>query len=130
MILDTQSHCIIEYLPELHCVLQTWKGFAVSEKFRQSIRKTIEFFQTNTLASSIISDTTQQDAVKPQDAEWVATYATPILVKHGLRKLAFVAPKSVVTKMAEEHFARKAGEELEIRWFSDVAAAKTWISQK
>lgn len=129
MLIDHQAHCRIEYLPELQCVLQTWQGFAGSEKFRQSIQKTVEYFQTHPDVQAIISDTLQQGPVSPKDAEWVATVATPLLAQHGLRRMAFIVPENILTKMAEQHFARQTQGDLQIQWFTDVASAKAWIKQ-
>jgi hypothetical protein len=129
MIVDSQTYCVLEYLPEFQCMLQTWKGFAGSEKFRQSVQKTIDFFQTHQDVRYIISNTLEQGPVSPKDAEWVATVANPILEKHGLRKMAFIVPQNVITKMAEELFARQLQGKVEIRWFADLASAKAWIQQ-
>jgi hypothetical protein len=128
--IDKQPHCSIEYIPNLHCVVQTWRGFAGSQKFRQSIQKTIEYFQTHPEVRYIISDTRQQEMVAREDTEWLATQANPQLVEAGLRKLAFIAPQSLLTKMAEERYAYLSEGLPEIRWFADFEQAKAWIGER
>ena len=130
MIVDTQPYCTLEYLPEFHCLLQTWEGFARSQQFRDSIQKSLEFFQAHSHdVRSIISDTRKQEAVSKENAEWVGAEITPKLVQHGLQKMAFIAPEHIVTKWAEERFAQTAGERPQIRWFPTIDEAKTWISE-
>ncbi len=129
MLIDKQSYCTLEYLPELHCLMQTWPGFARSQQFRASIQKTVEFFQSRPDVCSIISDTRKQEVVSKEDAEWVGAEMMPKLVQHGLQKMAFIAPEQVVTKLAEERFAQAVGERPQIRWFLTVDEAKNWIAE-
>jgi len=127
MIVYHQPYCQIDYLPELRCAIQHWQGFAKSTEFREAILKTIELFETHGNLAYIISNTQRSEVVKKEDAEWVATYANPRLVEHGLQKIAFIVPTSVLTKWSVEHFRTKSEEKPEIRWFDDVEHAKKWI---
>lgn len=129
MMIYNQSYCRIEYLPELRCVMQNWHGFAKSAEFRDAILKTIEFFETHEKAAYIISNTQHSEIVRKDDAEWVATYANPRLVEHGLRKITFIVPTNVLLKWSVEHFRAKSEETPAIQWFDDVEHAKAWIRQ-
>ena len=82
MQIEDKPHCTIDYDPTLKCVIQTWRGFAGSQNFLASILKTIEVF-TQYDAEAIISNTQNAEVVKQADADWVATYANPILIQHG-----------------------------------------------
>ncbi|MCG8683887.1 MAG: hypothetical protein MI892_03360, partial [Desulfobacterales bacterium] len=77
----------LEFDPVKKQLVQRWQGFAVSEKFREAIDKTVSFVSTNAV-NSIISDTLQQKVVKPDDSQY-AQSAMPKLFKNGVKKMAF-----------------------------------------
>lgn len=126
MFVDVQPHCQIEYLPELRCVVQTWRGYAASAQFRDSIEKTIAFSQTNEI-TGIISDTRAQDIVAMEDIQWLASQGNPRLFAAGVKRLAFVSPRNPFTGMGESDYAHRTGKDMEIRWFATPELAKTWL---
>jgi hypothetical protein len=129
MLIEDKAHCTIEYDPALKCVIQTWKGFAGSENFRASILKTIDAFAQHE-ASSIISNTQDSKVVSQPDADWVAEYANPILISHGLRKMAFIVPVNVFARRSVDRFREETkGQALAIRYFDDVDKAKAWLAE-
>jgi hypothetical protein len=129
MLIEDKPHCTIEYDPTLKCVIQTWKGFAGSENFRAAILKTIEVFEQRE-AQSIISNTQNSKVVSPADADWVAGYANPILISHGLRKIAFIVPENVFARRSVDHFRDETkGQALATQYFADLATARAWVSE-
>lgn len=128
-LIENKSHCVLEYDPALQCVVQTWKGFARSSDFRQSILKTIEFFQTHAGMRGIISNTQESEVVSEKDADWVAQEANPLLVKHGLQKIAFILPKSVLAKWSVDHFMQEVETIPAMQYFDNLEAAKAWIEK-
>ena len=126
--IEDKAHCPIEYDPELKCVIQTWKGFSGSKNFRASILKTIEIFKVYDV-EAIISNTQESEVVKQSDADWTANYANPILVEHGLRKMAFIVPKNVVAQWSVDHFMEETAEQqLAIQYFDNLTEAQAWIA--
>ncbi|MCP4104456.1 MAG: hypothetical protein GY749_02810 [Desulfobacteraceae bacterium] len=128
MQIDDKPHCTIDYDPKLKCVIQTWRGFAGSQKFRASILETIDAFARHD-AEAIISNTQEAEAVKQNDADWVATYANPILIRHGLCRIAFIVPESVLGKWSVNHFMQESTEQLKMQYFDNFDKAKAWIAQ-
>ncbi len=129
MQIDDKPHCTIDYDSNLKCVIQTWRGFAGSQNFRTSILKTIDVFAQHD-AETIISNTQEAEAVKQNDADWVTTYANPILIQHGLCRIAFIIPKSVLGKWSVSHFIQESTEQqLKMQYFDDLDKAKAWIIQ-
>ena len=129
MLIEDKPHCTIEYDPALKCVIQTWKGFAGSANFRASILKTIEVFEQHE-AKSIISNTQNSKVVSPADGAWVAEHANPILISHGLRKIAFIVPENVFARRSVDHFlVETKGQALATQYFADLATAKAWVSE-
>ena len=127
MIIYHSPYCQIDYLPERRCLIQNWRGFAKSAEFREAILKTIEFFETQGNLAYIISNTQNSEVVKKEDAEWVATYANPRLVAHGLQKIAFIVPTSILLKWSVDHFRITSQEIPAIQWFDDLEQAMLWM---
>jgi hypothetical protein len=75
-------------------------------------------------ASKIVSNTKDFAVVRKEDADWVATQITPLLVKHGLRYMAFIIPSRAFTKISEDNFKSKAGDGVQIRYFNDQRMAE------
>ena len=125
MLIEKKPHCTIEYDPNSKCILQTWIGFAGSENFRASIMKTIETV-IEYGARSVISNTKNSKVVAPDDIKWLAEYANPILLSHGVRKVAFVESENPYTCRSTSHFR---GQTLATEYFDSVDKAKAWISE-
>lgn len=129
MLIEEKQYCTITYDAERKTVIQTWRGFAGSQNFRASILKTIEVFQQYE-AHSIIGNTLTSEVVKQADADWVANYANPILRQHGLRRIAFIVPESVLAQWSVERFVREADEaSLMIEYFDCLDNATAWIAE-
>ncbi len=128
MVIDSQPHCQIEYLPDSLCIVQTWQGFAGSAQFRESLEKTIAFAQANEVRG-IISDTREQKIVSAEDITWLATKGNPRLMAAGVRRLAFIAPRDAFTRMGENSYAYSSKGQMEIRWFVDFNQALAWIER-
>lgn len=122
------QNIVIERDDNLKCLIQNWKGFASSERFRESIKKTIELFEDKKL-NKILSNTKDFGMVKKEDTEWVGTYSMPLLIKNGLKYMAFVVPTNVFTQMSVDNFKKDASGPVEIRYFDDVVKARQWFTQ-
>lgn len=122
------QNIIIERDDKLKCLIQNWKGFASSEKFRESIKKTEDLFKDKTL-NKIISNTKDFGMVKKEDTEWVSTESMPTLIERGLKYMAFVVPSNVFSQMSVENFKKQSGDTIQIRYFDDVEKAKEWMAE-
>lgn len=122
------QNIVIERDDKLKCLIQNWKGFATSDRFREGIQKTIDLFQDKKL-NKILSNTKDFGMVKKEDTEWVNSYSMPILIKNGLRYMAFVVPSNVFAQMSVENFKKEMAGPVELRFYEDVDKAKEWMAQ-
>jgi len=127
MILYQQSYLTIEYEENLQCLIQHWKGFATSEQFRDGINQSITYF-TEKKINKLISNTKELAVIKKEDTDWVAAYATPIMVQHGLQYMAFIVPTNIFTQVSVSNFKSKAEDMLQIQYFNDLHIAIHWLS--
>ncbi|WP_017731131.1 hypothetical protein [Nafulsella turpanensis] len=122
------QNIVIERDDELKCLIQNWKGFASSERFREGIQKSIDLFKDKKL-NKILSNTKDFGMVKKEDTEWVNSYSMPLLIKDGLKYMAFVVPSNVFSQMSVENFKKQSEGPVEIRYFDDVSKAKEWMAE-
>src|SRR5687768_9481999 len=108
MILYQKPYVTIELDEKAHCLIQNWKGFATSEQFREAINQSVRFFEEKQNLNKIISNTKDLAVVKKEDTDWVANNANPVLIKHGLKFMAFVVPTNVFTQVSVNNFKSKA----------------------
>ena len=128
MELIKKPYVTIERDDQLKCLIQTWKGFAKSENFREAITQSLEIIKKGGL-DKIISNTKDFALVKKEDTDWVAQVITPQMVKHGLRYMAFIVPTNVFTQITVDNFKEKADAVVKIRYFDQVEAAKEWMAE-
>ena len=128
MELIRKSYVTIERDDQLKCLIQTWKGFAKSENFREAINQSLEIIKKGGL-DKIISDTKDAALVSKDDTKWVAQVVTPQMVQHGLRYMAFIVPANVFTQIAVDNFKEDADSVVKIRYFDQVEDAKDWMSK-
>jgi hypothetical protein len=116
----------LDYNSLKHQLVQTWKGFSSSETFRTAIDKTVSFTKTNHV-DTILSDTLEQAVVKPEDSAYAAS-VMPQLFASGVKAMAFVMPKNVLTQMSLKKFGDESKTPSNVQFFSSVAEAQKWLS--
>lgn len=129
MIINEFPGCTLEYNEELKCLIQKWSGFSGSENFRNTILATLNFFKENNEVLYIISDTRNHKVVVREDTNWVAQEINPLLIKNGLKKIAFLMPEVMTAKISVEKFSEKSEETLQIKHFSTMDQAINWIKK-
>lgn len=122
------QNIVIELDKDLQCVIQNWRGFASSEKYREAIHQTIDLFKTHKV-DKILSNTKSFGIVKKEDTDWTNSYAMPILIERGLKYAAFIAPENVLPQMSIENFRRGSNGLIEIQYFEEVKNAKQWMEE-
>jgi hypothetical protein len=114
----------LDYNQPKHRLVQTWTGFSSSEIFREAIDKSVEFTKSNKV-NSILSDTLEQSVVKPEDTQYAAS-VMPKLFANGVRAMAFVMPKNVLTQMSLSKFDKESKSD-NVRFFGSVDEAQKWL---
>jgi hypothetical protein len=63
------------------------------------------------------------------DTTWVAKEILSPMASAGLKKEAFVIPESALERLIVSNFINKAGDEVELKKFSDEKTAKEYLRQ-
>jgi len=124
MIVHQNENVKITFGQDKKRLIQEWKGFASSEVFREGIDKTCDFVKKNNV-KTIISDTLQQNVVKPDDADYAAS-VIPTMARNGMKAMAFIVPENVFTKLALDKFSHSVKGE-NTKYFKTRAEAEKWL---
>ncbi len=122
------SNVVIELDENLQCLIQHWRGFASTEKYREAIFQTVDLFKKNKL-NKILSNTKNFGIVKKEDTDWTNAYSMPLLIENGLLYVAFILPDNVFPQMSVKNFTQGAVSEVEIQYFKEVEDAKQWMTE-
>jgi hypothetical protein len=115
----------LEYDDVKKVLYQNWNGFASTIQFREGIEQSLTFVK-NSDVQYIISNTSLQRPVGPEDSKYAAT-VMPQLFANGVKGMAFIMPKNVITKLALSSFAKDQGMPPNVKYFDDVAEAEKWL---
>jgi hypothetical protein len=124
MIVHQNENVKITFDQDKKRLIQEWKGFASSGVFREAIDKTSDFVKKNNV-KTIISDTLQQNVVKPDDADYAAS-VIPTMARNGMKAMAFIVPENVFTKLALDKFSHSVKGE-NTKYFKTRAEAEKWL---
>lgn len=125
-----EKHLVLEFDEKLGCIIQTWIGFAGTEKFRAGVEKTNELFR-RTKSKKFIVDGSGAAVVKQEDTEWAAKTAIPLAIQNGLKYYALIVPKNLFSQISLQHFKSSLNQpSLEVQLFDDITKAKTWMSER
>ncbi|WP_224998008.1 hypothetical protein [Cesiribacter sp. SM1] len=105
---------------------QTWKGYLTVDEFVAAIDLSVEYFRQYDI-NTILSDTTDQAVLAKEGAEHAAS-VMPELIKNGLKRAAFVLPKSFFAKLAVEEFTNRTDPQL-IGHFASREEAEDWLNK-
>ncbi len=112
------------------CLEWTAKKFMPSSEFRTSEEKSLQFFtEQKTKYPNLQWYVAARDlgVLSSEDTEWVASVILPKFAALGLKKEAFVVPKSAFGKLALDNYTSDAGETIAIEVFDGEATAKQWL---
>ena len=113
------------------CLEWIGKKFISSEAFRESEEKSLQFYREYVGKYSNLQwfiDAREVGAVLKEDTDWAAHYILPAFASLGLRKEAFVVPKSAFGKLAIDDVMTENKEKVVIRVFDSVTSAKAWLA--
>jgi len=112
------------YDEEKNTLYQRWIGFSGLEPFMEAIDKAVEISEQYKV-DYILSDTREQAVVKKEGTDYAAS-VMPKLVKKGLKKMAFLMPESIFTKISVQSFTKESHSDI-IKHFIDEKEALDWL---
>jgi hypothetical protein len=130
MMLFDNEYVTLSIDESVPCLEWIGKKYMPSEEFRASEERSVKFFLMNKGKYPLLEyfvDARDIGPISPQDTQWIVDELLPKLIDAHLTKEAFVIPVSAVGKMVVNNYGNNAGKMIEIKTFSTVEAAKSWL---
>lgn len=124
-IIVDKPYAHVVYDAEKKRLYQTWIGFATVDQFKSAIDASVNCFKENEV-ETILSDTTAQ-AVLAKEGSDHAVSVMPELVANGMKKIAFILPKSAFTQLSLQNFTKQSDSQL-VGHFDSRAEAEAWLN--
>lgn len=115
---------------EIKAVISSWKQPAKDNDFRNGLLKTLEL-AIKKGATKLLSDTLNAGVSSPQDMEWVNTvFNKKVNNESKLKYLAFIIPKSAITKLSINKTMNVIKEENKqtAQYFASIQEARQWLA--
>ncbi len=134
-IISSSEHFKLEYDYNQHILIATFKFDSLKagiEELKKSLYKIAEATGTEDV-KGIVMDSSQADfPLSDEMSNWIAENITPVFVKNGVKKVAYVFPQEFITRLGLEMFVDEVSEkvkELKRGLFDNLPEAKEWVSK-
>lgn len=115
MIVFEEEYCVIEVHEDI--IIQNWIGTATEEEFKKAVLASFELVKTGK-CNAIISNTQDAKPISPHLIKWLATEMNPRLISCGMKRITFVSPSDIATKLSTDLFQQVSEkQDLEIRYY-------------
>lgn len=127
MILYDKKYCTIELDVARQRLIQHWRGFTTFEQFKEADDVSLQAFKTYRLRA-LLADIKEQGIVSEKEKDYAA-YIMNECIKHGLKEMVFVLPRSLVARITVDEFKALFPPDL-IVYRQELAAAHQWLDQR
>lgn len=103
---------------------QKWIGYVSVNDFKAAIDVSVDCFREQPL-QYILSDTTDQAVLAKEGSDYAAS-VMPELISLGLKKIAFVLPKSNFTQLSVNNFVKATDQQI-VSYFPSREEAEAWL---
>ena len=105
---------------------QAWFGYLTVDQFKAAIDISVDCFKEHDL-TTILSDTTHQAVLAKEGSDYAAS-VVPVLMENGMKKVAFILPKSIFTKLAVQNFTEQSQSGVSGS-FTSLEEAERWLDK-
>ena len=111
-------------------LFRSWKKFAKGEDFRQGLNEGLELLEQHG-TSKWLADLRDLGTVTKEDQEWSNEQWYPRAINGGIRYMAIIMPKSVISSMSVTNILTRVKDiNVETQYFDDIDSAKEWLWSK
>lgn len=130
MIHVDEPHLTIHWDEDIGAVWMEWRHLVEGEPFRRGQDQGIEFLRQKK-THKWIADLRNLGPLTADDLKWSSDDWFPRAIGAGIRFMALVAPKKIVTKMAMKLTMSKINDErLVTAYFDNLEEARAWLREQ
>jgi hypothetical protein len=111
------------------CLLElTWKKNVDSEEYKNLFNLIIEFSEKNKIFY-FLSDMRNQGVVRIQEVKWLELEVLRRAVEQKVKRIALVFNDIIFSTVYAETIKKKLRDsQVEVQFFSDISAARSWLT--
>jgi hypothetical protein len=94
MIIYDKPHASIDYNPDTKIGFVVWKSNCTMDQYRDVFENMLAYAKTH-LMKYVLSDTTNQGVVSPENRKWFEKEMIPAAIEVGLEKVAIITDANV-----------------------------------
>ncbi len=118
----------INWMSRGNIVVMKWKSFASGENFREGLNEGLALLREKRSANWL-ADLRDLGTVPKSDQDWSNTDWFPRAVAGGLKKMAIIMPKSILSSMSVRNILTEMnGKSIETEYFETEGEAMAWLS--
>jgi hypothetical protein len=118
----------IYWLPIENVVIMKWKSFASGEDFRGGLNEGLNVIKSHK-SSKWLADLRDLGTVPKLDQDWSNVDWFPRAVIGGIKKMAIIMPKSVLSSMSVRNILTEMdGKNIETNYFETESEAIAWLA--
>ncbi|XXX79461.1 hypothetical protein WMF30_11865 [Sorangium sp. So ce134] len=117
----------VSWEAEIQAVLVEWKGFAASKDLRTALDAALDLVHRKK-ATRCLGDCLRAGPTSQDDQRWANESWLPRMVAQGVRRIAYVMPRSAIARMSlTRTVTRFEGRDLLQAQFDGIAEARAWL---
>jgi len=125
--LEQNPICSVSLDEEIPAIVVIWKRYATSGQLRFIHESILELLKKHRL-ERILGDDTALPTIHHEDQSWIVEDWMPRAISAGLKAAASKSPSSYWGKISVDAIQAIAPHGLVLRSFSDLTAAREWLS--
>ena len=110
-------------------VIIEWKKFGSLEKIQLVLNKGLELFQEKK-ASKYLGNSSNMAPFSKEAGIWIGEDWTPRAITAGMKYLAYLIPKSAMTRLTIQNIKSEPVSNYEAAYFDSMEAAKAWLAAR
>lgn len=121
-----RAYATVEYRPDKNLVSAEMTEYAEGDKYREYMNTVIDAVE-DTRCSNVLADTREHPTINQSDQEWSQKTWGPNAEAAGVKRVAVLAPESIVSKMSIESVTEGAEGGIDRQWFEEYEDAVNWL---
>lgn len=126
------EYLLIDWDENQQIITEEWQlyfGETIQEAiFRQPMELILKTVKEKKI-SKLLINSTERKPLRSADLRWMEEYFYPELANSGIKALALLNQKNLLSTTSAKNMMRQINEKVEVKVFNEMVAAKTWLGQ-
>ena len=121
---------IVRWDETLPSIIMEWSGFVYGEDFKKAVNQGLDLL-VEKKGCKWLADLSKMEVIAQEDQRWLDEKWFPRAARKGVKYIAMVRPRKVISQMSVKRVTGKVGElEIETSYFESLEQAREWLKTK